>query len=96
MIDFHDLARTELRSAQQWYRMKSREAAARFQMRVELAIERIAKDPASLPRIGRHHHSIRVSRFPYVLVFRVREEGSAFVVAVAHTSRRSGYWNRRR
>ena len=36
----------------------------------------------------------RVRGFPYVIVYRVRSD-DIYVVAVAHTSRRPGYWSHR-
>ncbi|HUQ71928.1 MAG TPA: type II toxin-antitoxin system RelE/ParE family toxin [Planctomycetaceae bacterium] len=95
MIEFHQLALAELRDAQRWYRTKSRETAERFLTRVDQAIERLVADPESLPLIGRDNRSIRVPRFPYLLVYRIQPNGP-FVVAVAHTSRRRGYWSRRK
>lgn len=96
MIEFHPLARDELRQALLWYRAKSTRAAQRFVNQVHQAVVRLAVDPLSYPVIRRGFHYVRVSRFPFVLVYRIRSEKDVFVVAVAHTSRRSGYWKRRK
>ena len=37
---------------------------------------------------------LRVQGFPYYIVYRIREQ-DLYVVAVAHTSRRPGYWKNR-
>lgn len=96
MIEFHRLALTELRQAQAWYRTKSPQAAERFFEQVRRAIERLQADPTSHSRIGRNWHSIRISRFPFVLIYRVRSEKDVLVLAVAHTARRPGYWRKRK
>ena len=38
---------------------------------------------------------IRVKRFPFILVVHEDTPGEYFVVAIAHTSRRPGYWQKR-
>ena len=48
------------------------------------------RDPADLPT--RH---FRVQGFPYKIAYRLREH-NIHVVALAHTSRRPGYWMDRR
>ncbi|MBY0228599.1 MAG: type II toxin-antitoxin system RelE/ParE family toxin [Gemmataceae bacterium] len=35
-------------------------------------------------------------RHPYSVIYRVEEDGIVLVVAVAHSSREPGYWQRRR
>jgi plasmid stabilization system protein ParE len=47
------------------------------------------------PRRGRFpSRQLRVTRFPYSIVYRIRDD-DIYVVAVAHTSRRPGYWKDR-
>ena len=58
-------------------------------------MERISGEPDALPPLGIKYRWVRVSRFPYVLVFRELTPKTVKVVAVAHTSRRPGYWRRR-
>ena len=96
MMEFHHRALDELRQAQLWYRTKSVQSAERFFGQVSRALDRVLADPASQPAIGRGFHYVRVRKFPFILVYRIRSEGNVFIVAVAHTSRRPGYWNRRK
>jgi plasmid stabilization system protein ParE len=71
--------------------MVSKEITAqRFFDQVQTAMERLTADPDSYPLLRPGFHGVRVSRFPFVLVYQIRPRTSAFVVAVAHTSRRSG------
>lgn len=95
MILLHELARKELRDAVQWYCERSVDAADRFVTQIERAIDRIESDPESHTLIGRNHHYVRVSQFPYMLIYQVNAEGDVMITAVANTSRRPGYWKRR-
>ncbi|MGW8256630.1 MAG: type II toxin-antitoxin system RelE/ParE family toxin [Thermoguttaceae bacterium] len=93
---FHRLAAQEYRLAREWYRARSVEVAQRFAMAVDRAVDRIAADADALPVLLGAYRYARVVRFPYVLVFRRLETNEVMTFAVAHTSRRSGYWRRRR
>jgi plasmid stabilization system protein ParE len=95
VIEFHRLALEELRQAQAWYREKSLQAAERFFQQTSRTIERLLTDPSSYAKIGRGCHYVRISRFPFVLIYRIRSQNEVFVVAVAHTARRR-YWRNRR
>lgn len=96
MIEFHQLALNELRQAQAWYRDRSPQAAVRFFQQVGRVIERIIAAPGSHTRIGPGCHYVPISRFPFVLIYRVNSDNHVFVIAVAHTARRQGYWRNRK
>ena len=93
---FHRLAAREYRSVSDWYRERSTEAAQQFALAVNRAADRVAADAESLPVLSGTYRYCRVARFPYLLVFRRLEPDVVMIVAVAHTSRRPGYWRRRR
>jgi plasmid stabilization system protein ParE len=93
---FHRLAAGEYRSARNWYRERSAEVAERFSIAVDHAVSRIAKDIDTLPVLTGQYRYVRVNRFPYILVFRLVDRDEVVVVAVAHTSRRPGYWRGRK
>ncbi|MBI5760729.1 MAG: type II toxin-antitoxin system RelE/ParE family toxin [Planctomycetales bacterium] len=97
-VIFHRIAVQEHRSAQAWYRERSADAAGRFREAVDRAVARIESDPESHPvtSLSRRFRWVRVRRFPYILVFRSQSPQSVMVVAVAHTSRRPGYWRGRK
>jgi len=95
-VIFHRLAAREYRLARDWYRERSAEVAERFCVAVDRAITRIATDRDEFPILTGQYRYVRVGRFPYVLVFRPMDQESIMVVAVAHTSRRPGYWQRRK
>ena len=93
-VEFHRLALKEYDGACKWYADRSVDAEMRFRQAVDEATVRIAEGPESLPRLSGFYRRIRVQRFPYILVFRPRQPDEVVVVAVAHTSRRPGYWRR--
>jgi toxin ParE1/3/4 len=95
-VVFHRLATREYRSARDWYRERSVEVAERFGTAVDQAVSRIVASGDALPLLTRTYRYVRVNGFPYVLIFRQDDRGAMVVVAVAHTSRRPGYWRRRK
>ncbi len=95
-VVFHRLAAREYRSARKWYADRTAEAADNFRIAVDRAVSRISSQSESLPKLGPVYRFARVRRFPYVLIFRERSPESVMVMAVAHTSRRPGYWRGRR
>lgn len=95
-IRFHRLAVGEYRSARDWYWQRSEQAARQFVFAIDRAADRIAAGAESLPVLTGVFRYARVRGFPYVLVFRRIEADLVKIVAVSHTSRRPGYWRRRR
>jgi len=95
-VVYHRLAAREYRSARRWYAEQSPSAADRFRNAVGASVERIAADYEALPHMGRAYRWARVSGFIYILITRIQSDGTIMVVAVAHTSRRPGYWRRRK
>ena len=93
---FHRLAARELKEASAWYAARSITARRRFREAVAVALDCITANPLSHALLIGHYRYRQTRRFPYVLVFEVRDDKSVFVVAVAHTSRRPGYWRNRR
>ena len=94
-ILFHRLAKQEAQVAETWYRTRNADAAARFRRMVERTAHRIAVAPDSYPFFRSPYRQLRVTGFPYSLVYRTIDKQSVMVVAVAHTSRRPGDWRRR-
>ncbi len=95
-VVFHRLAAREYRLARDWYAARSADVAERFRAAVDRAVDRVSTKRAMLARLGTSYRWVRVKRFPYVLIFREVSPDLVRIVAVAHTSRRPGYWRRRR
>ncbi len=94
-VEFHQLALQEYDEACEWYRARSEQALQSFKISVLDAVNRIAGSSETLPKFSGKYYWARVQRFPYMLVFRHRRANHVVIVAVAHTSRRPGYWRRR-
>jgi toxin ParE1/3/4 len=94
--DFHPEARLELREAVIYYQACApSEIALDFDARVNSALIEIGKHPERYPRW--HRTRVRkyvLQRFPY-LIFYVDYPDCIRILAVAHTSRRPGYWKTR-
>jgi toxin ParE1/3/4 len=93
---FHDQARAELDEATGWYERQRPGLGAEFRAAVEDAVARVRENP----RLGSKFAATRfryrlVRRFPYV-VFYVECQEVVRIMAIAHGSRRPGYWRRRR
>jgi len=94
-VIFNRLATKEFREAREWYSQRSPEASARFKVAVDIAVRRISIAPTSLPVVTGKYQRVRVEKYPYLLIFYALTDHDMRVVAVAHTSRRPGYWRRR-
>lgn len=95
MIEFHELAMAEAREAQAWYADRSHQAAKSFLFQFRATVARIVESPDQFASIRNHFKYARIFGFPYIVVFRSRHDGIILIVAIAHTSRRSGFWKDR-
>ena len=95
-VRFQNVAVREYQSARRRYSCIDPNLSARFRSAVDVVLARIAADPDSLPQVGGGFRRVRVQRFPYVIFFKLLDPQTVGVYAVAHTSRRPGYWRRRR
>ena len=92
-VRFSHPASEEFGEAVRWYEKRRPGWGGRLFDSVTHAIERIQE----FPGIGAARperlaiHQFRVLGFPYMIVYRVMEH-DIVIVAVAHTSRRPGYW----
>lgn len=92
---FHEEAAAEYDAAFEWYLERSPDAALRFDAEVEQGLAQIYESPR---RWAAGSHSTRrflLRQFPFILIYRERPDASIQIVAVAHTSRRPGYWAKR-
>lgn len=75
-----------------WYAKRSRSAAEGFEAEFARALKSIAANPEQFALCDQRHHFYFMKRYPFQVIFRSLEGGQLLVVAVAHTSRRPGYW----
>jgi plasmid stabilization system protein ParE len=92
-------AEEELRAAIAWYEMQQRGLGAQFFVEVGRVLELILRHPgigSLVPRVRAAYGAPRVllHHFPYFVVYRERSE-DIYMIAIAHTSRKPGYWRHR-
>ncbi len=95
-VQLSDPADAELTDAIRWYEHQRPGLGAELFDAIAETIDLIRTHPhIGAPRATRlPSRHLRVNRFPYDLVYRIRES-DIYVVAVAHTSRRPDYWKDR-
>jgi toxin ParE1/3/4 len=94
-VEFHQEATAEYDAAFDWYLERSPDAALKFDAEVDRGLAQIIHSPQ---RWAASPHSTRrflLRQFPFTLIYRERPAGEIQILAVAHTSRRPGYWKQR-
>jgi plasmid stabilization system protein ParE len=87
-------AESELIEALDWYEARGPGLGAEFFRCVESTFSRIGRNPESYPVIHRDTRMALVRRFPYLVLYRVRNE-EIVVVAVFHAKRDPKSWKPR-
>lgn len=90
------LAASEFRKAERRYRRLNPATAQRFRQAVHDVIQRIAMSAEQGSPYQQRFRWLQVQRFPYLIYYEIRDPQPIYVYAVAHASRRPGYWLRRR
>jgi plasmid stabilization system protein ParE len=93
-VEFHPEADEELAEAKRWYRKRSQLAARAFATAVTNAIRDISVAPNRWPESRPGERRLVLSKFPFSILYRVRENG-VVITALAHQKRRPGYWRDR-
>jgi plasmid stabilization system protein ParE len=94
-LNFHEEAEQEFLAAAEWYLERSELAALNFVQQVTLALQLIADFPMRWPKYFNSSRKFTLRRFPFLVVYRELPE-KIQILAVAHGSRRPGYWKSRR
>src|SRR5574337_872289 len=93
-FEFHPAAEAEVLEAEAWYLERSDVAARAFVHEVNHVIEQMIEAPERWPPFEQGTHRIVFPTFPFTLIYRIKPEVIE-IVAVAHQSRRPGYWKSR-
>lgn len=93
-VRFHGAARRELRKAVDRYDEQVPGLGDEFAAEIEHAASLIAAHPESGSPHQLGTRRVQVRRFPYALVYTIRNE-QLVILAVAHHRRRPEYWLRR-
>jgi toxin ParE1/3/4 len=94
-VIFHPRADREAESALYYLNKQSRRLAERFTAALREATERIEAAPDRGAPAFELFRWLRVGHFRYIIYYRQIDAESIMIYAVAHTSRRPGYWLRR-
>ncbi len=94
-LRFSTEALAELRESADYYSVRSPLAAHGFALAVDHAIQAVLAEPNRFVRVSKRDRARSVEKYPYQIIYRVMGD-VLYVVAVAHTARRPGYWKRRR
>lgn len=93
-FDFLDEASDEVEAARQWYASQNLDAARRFNDEMDAVLQRISDAPDRWPKYTSEIRKCRMNRFPYPVFYR-QTTSAIQIIAVAHGSRRPGYWKDR-
>jgi toxin ParE1/3/4 len=93
-IDFHPKASDELIDAARFYERRETGLGNRFLDAVESSLAILKRNPeiGFSDDIGRRRWLVH--RFPYIIIYRI-DGDIIHILAVAHTSRKPGYWKQR-
>jgi len=94
-VEFLDAAEIEATEAVQWYEDEAG-LGADLRDQIEISIERIAQSPNAFPVIYRLDvRRVLTHRFPYSIIYRVKDDDSVLIIAVFHHSRNPIIWKGR-
>ena len=93
-IDFLEPAREEFQEAVVFYDNRKAGLGSEFAEEVRKAIARIIQYPEAWSPISRRTRRCRVNRFPFGVIYQVRE-GTLLIVAVMHLHREPDSWKNR-
>jgi plasmid stabilization system protein ParE len=91
---FHPEAEEEFLQAAAYYERQSLGLGKEFSSEVQRTLSRVLQYPDGGHSVRGGRRSWRVSRFPYAVIYRVYPD-MVRVLAVAHLSRKPGYWRHR-
>lgn len=88
---FHADARIEFIDAIAYYESCRDGLGLRFSREVHATIDRITQRPAAWPKISANTRRCLTRRFPYGVIYEVREN-DILIIAITHLNREPGYW----
>lgn len=92
-LRYHPLARQEYLEALEFYKQRSISVALDFQSEYERIEDQIIAFPESGHfELDRQQYKKRhLTNYPFTIVYRI-QQGTIFILAVAHQSRNPDYW----
>ena len=93
-IFFHPDIEYEVKASYRWYQNQAIGLGDDFLAELETAYETILELPETWPKFQQGFRRFLLSKFPFSIVYRFTQ-GTIFIVAVMHNSRKPGYWSER-
>jgi len=93
-IIFHPDIENEVKSSYEWYQNQADGLGEDFLSELETAYQAIIELPDTWPKFNIGFRRFLLSKFPFSVIYKF-SQGTVFVVAVMHNSRKPGYWNER-
>jgi plasmid stabilization system protein ParE len=94
-IFFHPDTKVEVIESFTWYQLQSKGLGHEFVQELDEAFNSIQSLPSTWPKFGQSHRRFILGRFPFSIIYKVRDNSEIYVVAVMHNHRKPGYWNER-
>jgi toxin ParE1/3/4 len=95
VLTFHEAAAADYDAAFDWYLEHNPQAAIRFDAEFERSLSGIMLAPGRWVRGPSGTRRFLLRGFPYFLIYRELDGQTIEILAVAHTSRKPGYWTAR-
>lgn len=92
-IEFHSQADAEFAAAIRYYESRQPGLGVKLYREALAKLDWIASNP-ELPRPRSNHRRVNLNVFPFFIAY-LLEQDVIWVVAVAHSHRRPGYWRER-
>ena len=93
-VVFHPMAEAELDASSDFYELREQGLGVDFEIEVGAGLHSVRMSPTRWPPDRNGARSLLLDRFPFRIVYLDQPE-SIWIVAVAHCSRRPGYWRKR-
>jgi len=93
-VIFDPDARAEFLDAVRYYEERQRGLGRRFRVAVETAVSLVVANPVLYRLLRAPFRRYLLPKFPYSIIYSI-EPDYIYVIALAHTKRKPGYWLKR-
>ena len=94
-LAFHPDVAIEVKASYEWYQNQVHGLGDDFLRELESAYQTIVELPDTWPKFNKDYRRFLLGKFPFSVIYRKDNNGSIFVAAVMHNSRKPGYWKKR-
>lgn len=94
IFTFHPEARNELNQAVDYYENQQQKLCLEFLKETYYTIQRIIEFPEAFSKQSENTRKCITNRFPFVVIYQIKKD-EIFIAAIAHLSRKPGYWKER-